>query len=372
MRCIQWLALAALFVGSARAAGGPNVVTTLPLNFDSPAWSEPGSCKAHSWKDYMVNVSAADAYNNMIFEVEDLNPETEGYKNEAVSVLLFHGKIPTDRSSPLRIIEGVDRLYSIVIDALHMKSGLYYISVLGGEVDTTYRIRARPIRAQLSPGVITEGEVCPERWIYHSLTIPETAAVANELSITLTVDHYDAFVMSLRAEMPLAVTAPYEIAAEGHPAEITTCDISPGEYYLALYGNDHCVQYTIEYHLQASSTCHASEMSTAELPGQRHAETIALRGSTTGECQAREYVDYMVHLSEEHHDNNFVVTVKGLSDTLDVNSLGVYLFFGSIPADRQTERYQEFSGDNTYSIAVNYHDIQQGDYFVSVRCGNSP
>eukprot|EP01046_Picozoa_sp_COSAG06_P070049 COSAG06_NODE_19401_length_840_cov_0.967611_1_plen_263_part_01 len=243
------------------AAGGPNEVTSLTLDFSRDAeWTEPAVCMAHGWKDYLLEISPEQAGNNVLFEVEDLNPATEGYKINAMSVRMFKDKIPANRKSAASTDMAYDRLYSIGIDALHMTAGSVYISIMGGPTDTTYRVRARAIAAEVGLGVVTYGEVCPATWVYHKITITaeDITRDGDELSVAAIADGYGFYALSLRQDMPREISSPFSLVEATDYSTMTTCSVQPGTYYLPIYGHDHCASYNVTTTLAQTAVCEAT------------------------------------------------------------------------------------------------------------------
>ncbi len=89
-----------------------------------------------------------------------------------------------------------------------------------------------------------------------------------------------------------------------------------------------------------------------------------------GSCEPNSYNDYRVAISEEDsHHLNLEIQLEDLSKTLDTSALGMYIYQGSIPEDRATQHFVDFTHDGTYALAVSLNDLQSGAYYISVRCG---
>ena len=86
-------------------------------------------------------------------------------------------------------------------------------------------------------------------------------------------------------------------------------------------------------------------------------------------CEPFGYVDYEFEVTHEMADNNLVFEVEDLGRTNNPESLGVYLYFSTIPLNRKTERYKEAASDGLWTNAVSQHDLLEGMYYLSVRCG---
>ena len=117
---------------------------------------------ARSWVDYSVTIDASHIDENLMFEVEDLEPDTEGYRLDALSVHLFPQSIPSDRVARQVVTQAIDLVYSITIDSHHLHAYTYYFSIKCGAVPTTYKVRALAIHAEVSNGGTVHGLVCPE------------------------------------------------------------------------------------------------------------------------------------------------------------------------------------------------------------------
>jgi hypothetical protein len=80
-----------------------------------------------------------------------------------------------------------------------------------------------------------------------------------------------------------------------------------------------------------------------------------------GSCEANSYVDYRVTISEQDsHHLNLEIQLEDLSKSLDTSALGMYLYHGSVPEDRRTGHFTEYSHDGTYALAVSQNDLEAG------------
>jgi hypothetical protein len=64
----------------------------------------------------------------------------------------------------------------------------------------------------------------------------------------------------------------------------------------------------------------------------------------------------------------FEVEDKGAND--NPSALSIHLFENDISDERATEHREEYSSEGIYSIAVSYHDLHPGNFYLSVKCGS--
>jgi hypothetical protein len=65
-----------------------------------------------------VTISDSHCDENVImFELEDLHPGTEGYRNDAMSLHLFPLSIPSNRAAREKTTSAIDLVYSITVNS---------------------------------------------------------------------------------------------------------------------------------------------------------------------------------------------------------------------------------------------------------------
>ena len=89
--------------------------------------------------------------------------------------------------------------------------------------------------------------------------------------------------------------------------------------------------------------------------------------TTAGSCEPGQFSDYYLYVDEKHKEDNLVIEVQDKLVDLDPTAISVYLYQGSIPSDRQSQRRSLFSGNHIYSVTVNMWDLKVGEYILSVR-----
>lgn len=278
-----WVAASfGLLIASARAQH-VNDVEALAISFDENAltpWSQeytcsPYRCGVHqhhqcfcarthvagraalcSWDDYSVIIDAAHTDENLMFEVEDLNPDIEGYSLDKLSLHLFPQSIPSDRVARQVATQAIDLVYSITIDSHHLHAYTYYASVKCGPIPTTYRVRALAIHAEVMDGAHVAGMVCPGAWTYHYFHADSSSA-HSDLQFRLRLSTGDVSYMTAHLHPPLKLRPPYRSvdysahSDAGVYTEASLCSVEEGKQFFALRGQGHCAEY--ELHLDVMS-----------------------------------------------------------------------------------------------------------------------
>ena len=343
---------------------------------EDSAWTANMTALPYSWHDYYVDVDVNHTHNNLLIEVEDLNPDVEGYKNDALSLHLFGSSINVNRMALQIATTAVDLIYSITIDSHHLYAQKYYFSVKGGPVAATYKMRVLVIHSDLVVGHSAHGTVCNDAWMYHSLTMANAHTLGHVMTFLVATSAYSILAQASYHAPPTKLVPPYRKV--GATTDILRlCHVLDGEHvYLGIYGIDHCVSYTVsvvqsnETEAECNATQHyAHHTATGNIHGL---PALAEGQSQHGKCTPNSYEDFYMHIGHGASANNLVLDVEALTDSLDTGALGLYLFEGSIPADRKTERRSTFSDENVWSVMYNSWDLHEGDFFVSVKCGASP
>ena len=357
-------------------------------------------CEPFGYVDYEFEVTHEMADNNLVFEVEDLgrtnNPESLG-------VYLYFSTIPLNRKTERYKEAASDGLWTNAVSQHDLLEGMYYLSVRCGPGLVHYRVLTQLIQAHIQDGATVHGEICPGDWVYHYYPyVPEVegnstadsggggghgrrlqahggAGDHQNLRFTLKLHSGDMFYLTRHNYPPIKLIPPfratdaYHQLSTGEYVEVELCTVEVGRHYMGLRGGSHCSEYEIEVEVFYDHEANCTEMEhDTDLQTSEEATALVLDHFMLGSCAKHAYVDYFIHIDPDQKDNNMIVEVEALTDDLDPQVLGLYLYEGSIPMDRRTERYQETSGDNAYSVGINYHDLHDGDYFISVRCGDAP
>jgi hypothetical protein len=211
-RSAGWVAASLLLLQLDQvAAQHANEVAALEISFDENAltpWSQEYTCSPHSWNDYSVTIDASHTDENLMIEVEDLHPDTEGYRLDALSVHLFPQSIPSDRVARQVVTQAIDLVYSITVDAHHLHAYTYYVGVRCGAIPTTYQLRAIAIHAEVTNGGHVTGLVCPGAWMYHYFNVDSSSA-HSDLRFRLRLSTGDVSYMTAHLEPPLKLRPPY-------------------------------------------------------------------------------------------------------------------------------------------------------------------
>jgi hypothetical protein len=112
---------------------------------------------------------------------------------------------------------------------------------------------------------------------------------------------------------------------------------------------------------------HDTDLQTSE-----EATTLVLDHFMLGSCTPFAYEDYFIHINPDQEEDNLVLEVEALTDSVAPRLLEVYLFDALIPTDRNSEQRSQTAQDNVYSIAINSHDLHAGDFILSVHCQSEP
>ena len=333
----------------------------------------------HSWDDYSVTIDESDTDTNLLLEVENLHPQTTGYRTDALSVHLFPQSIPPDRAARQSVVEAIDLVYSITIDSHHLQAFTYYIGVKCGATTATYRLRARGIPAAMSDGGHVSGQVCPGAWTYHYFQVASGSA-GSDLQFRFRLTSGDATYMTQHQQPPLKLRPPYRNvdhsahSAPGVYTEVNLCAAEEGRHFFALRGRSHCADY--ELHLDVVSHNSSCAEMVHECDGDDcgfQCDEIELDKFVYGECVPYSWYDFKLETTPEDAENNLVVTVEALSKfrTPELVSLHMYTD-GEIPIDRHTEHRSMFAPDGVWGLGLSSHDLQSGTYFFSVHCGAEP
>ena len=185
-------------------------------------------------------------------------------------------------------------------------------------------------------------------------------------------------------EPPLKLVPPYRTAlAHGGDAQrraagesstfVYLCGVEEGRHYLALLGKDHCADYELYAHiLEPSSSC---EEPVHEVSGARqtsNAEVMKLAHFTYASCETGEYKDFVFHVDVADASKNLRLEVATLDNNNVPDALAVHLYDGHIPSNRETEFSVYAATEGVWSFSVSKHDLHEGDYYLSVQCGELP
>jgi hypothetical protein len=83
-------------------------------------------------------------------------------------------------------------------------------------------------------------------------------------------------------------------------------------------------------------------------------------------CSANAYSDFHIGL-DYHVPCNVLIEVEDLSPDLVTDHLSLWLFNGSIPEDRWSERRSLYSSNKIWSISLSSNEVSNGEFFLSVK-----
>ena len=357
------------------AAGGPNAVDPIMPN----EWTGDITCLPKSWLDFSFEVNSKEMLNNnWLFEVEDLKPELEGYKTNALSVHMFVGAIAPDRKSGMVASSAKNRLYTLEISYYDVKLKTYYVSVRCGPEPTTFRVLARGVIAPLVEYEERDGEACEEQLVYHKFEAPAGGEALAQVVVKASKKGANAalLVMQHADTAPLRLRPPYESIAPGEEGVVDVCWVVAGHsYYVAVKTSAGCVPYTVTLTYPrglVNSVCLKSETTQAIGDGQvdsvMHLPELEHNHFMYGKGVPFSYMDFRVHVDDYDCNDNMVIYLEDqTTGAIDPRAFGLYLYRdGAIPTDRHTEDKSEYSVNGEYTITINKWDLKQGEYVVSV------
>jgi hypothetical protein len=134
--------------------------------------------------------------------------------------------------------------------------------------------------------------------------------------------------------------------------------------YLGLKGGGECADYEVtvewfegpceEMAFNAASLASAVETSSDVVDLQPHHFEL-------GSCEHDSYAHYRVTIPEEDsHHLNLEIQLEDLSKAFHTSALSMFLYHGSIPKDRETEHFTDFTNDGMYALAVSVNDLKSG------------
>eukprot|EP01044_Picomonas_judraskeda_P001184 COSAG03_NODE_65_length_15137_cov_3.350446_6_plen_879_part_00 len=350
-----------------------------------------GSCSPGGLQTFEFPVSANLVESGLQISVEDIGVDRNP---DALGLYVYAGDITQDLSTNLKSEFTRDGVHSIVISAHDLKECVYRAVVRC----TSYSAVSYRVTAKLTPAFVgsfgVQGYLCGGGWAYHYATTDWAVASSDGLDsghgrrrqlgglsgkharFTVLLHTGDAFYITKHDYVPLKLVPPYGHvdSSAHHGVQTDVCNVAEGQKaYIGLKGAGECADYEVKVEWFEGS-CEEMEFNDATL------EAIVAVASDVvdlepdhfelGSCEPNSYVDYRVTISEEDsHHLNLEIQLEDLSKTLDTSALGLYLYQGSIPEDRATEHFRDFTKDGMYALAVSVNDLQAGAYYIAARCG---
>ncbi|KAK3262971.1 hypothetical protein CYMTET_28204 [Cymbomonas tetramitiformis] len=335
---------------------------------------QSGVSNKDSWTDYKLQISASAAENNLVIEVEDLQDELV---TEALSVHLYQGSIPGDRITALYDDWSNTQRYVVSMNLWDLTEGTYFVSVYAKYDDTRYRVLARLVEAAMLSGDSRRSTVCPGDYIYHYIDKPSDSSP--NLRYTLELLSGDAFWRLKYGKPPLTLQPPYQKVFYDEDSSnmytAYTCDAKTGENYIGLRGGTRCAQYSLKVDIDDSEDCIPFEHD----PGDeaRNFLPLELEKPYTYIASQDNYVDFYLYIngtdsgSAEDALNNLQIEVEDLGTDLNPEALCVYMYVGSIPADRYTPFSDCWSNSKRWVVARNAYELTEGDLYISVKINSA-
>ena len=319
-----------------------------------------GSADPFEYVHYYVPLTVAhDIDANLLFELE----LRDGLSNPNGATLeVWMGSVPDDLHTEFFADTSSDGIFSVMVNVLEMRhqlckatGGCYatnstdgtsttYAGVSGRRLaaggssdesgasggassspDLTFYIGVRassePIRFRLLATEITShagatwqhGELCPGQFIYHHWENPHGGYASVRFIFNKHIG--DANVMVRRAasftEAPLKLTPPfYELTAEMHDGSIEFCNAEQGEHvFLAISGGHHCMTYEVKAVEIPLDECHEFH---GGAPGNGQVTDVDPMHFEYSSCEAHEYVDFSLTLTEADYHYNYLIEVVAL------------------------------------------------------------
>lgn len=167
----------------------------------------------------------------------------------------------------------------------------------------------------------------------------------------------DVYYMGRHHSAPIRLAPPYGHinyleAMESHTAlELNICNMEAGTHYIGLYGGDACANFEISMELvDGAEECHEISHDAALVLAKEKERLVALRPhhSQAGSCEPHTYTDFWLECSEAQAGSNLVVQVVDGLENVDTEAISVHMYYGSIPKDRVTMRYDDSGEEHVY------------------------
>lgn len=316
-------------------------------------------------------VTADQVDSSLQIRVED----TTGDRNpSALGLYVYDESIPRDLATESKSEFSRDGISSVMVSAHDLKQGVYYAVVRCISVSAaSYRIVA-----QLTPAYVgsrsVQGTLCDGGLAYHYTSLDGPAAQLTghgRRQLTGTSGTHarffvrlytgDAYYITQHGSVPLKLIPPYGHVDASDPNGIITdaCNVSQGgRAYIGLKSTRGCADYEVSVEW-FEGPCEPMEFDAAVEDRVFRPVELQPHHFVLGSCEPHSYVDYQLAISEEDARHlNLEFELEDLSKTLDTSALAMYLYRGSIPEDRRTEWFSDFTNDGTYSLAVSMLDLQ--------------
>ena len=357
------------------------------------------SCQPHEWVDFKLPKNDKYRDCNVVFEVEDLD---RGYTQSGLGLFVYKNAIPSNRVTEFKSTETPDGHYSVTLNAWDYDSKAdLFASVRCGDQPKSFRLLTEVIQGEVKEGTHARGYVCPGDFIYHFFDAGgghddarhrAIASAASDSSPPLDEVSDVNFEIVLHTgrvayktshgEPALKLIPPYRTASSeqylaGNFTFVHLCGIEPGSglHYLALLGMDKCADYELYVHIKKpSNTCAEPKHEVEDARLASGVEDIKPDHFTYSSCEPGEIKDFHMYIGVKDAVKNLRMEATNLdaSSAEIPDALSIALYDGQIPASRHSEFTAGIATDGVLSLGVSYHDLHQGDFFLSVKCGARP
>jgi hypothetical protein len=172
---------------------------------------------------------------------------------------------------------------------------------------------------------------------------------------------------------PIKLVPPFFFLGPGtDDITVDICDVglNHGEaetVYLGLLGSEGCALFDVVAHTYIGGNC--TELRSFESKDETEGSLeMELEHFTYSSCSPGGFTDHYIAITDSQAHDNIIFEVEAICDSSDPSALSVFLYEGTIPANRESERRAETASNGIYSVAVSSIDVKAGTYFLSVRC----
>jgi hypothetical protein len=200
----------------------------------------------HEIHDFMIEVTEEEAAaNNIVFEVEGIN---DIYNPSALKLSLYERveNIPESREASKYAKFAHGTTYDISLNYLELKAGRYFLSVQSMGEPVRYRAAVRLIASSLVEQKAQFGQVCPGRWTFHYVDVPEAHNSVDFKTHIFSGEVYMAFARSHLTPGFNSINEFELVVGNRTEFHAKSCDAAGKRVYFALFGGgDVCADYNL-------------------------------------------------------------------------------------------------------------------------------
>jgi len=293
---------------------------------------------------------------------------------EALSVHMFYKRIPEDRVTMRFDDSGENHVYSVSMNAWELVAGSYFISVRCGPQPVQFTIVTELFTGELEVGDETAGLVCTGEMVFHHVVLQDLGIGHDGGNLDLRLRVYNGDIRyklqhhhpALKIYPPFA-TAHAEDHYDGGYEKIEQCHADYGDWYITMTALQGCSAYDIQYFLH--DPAYPCTTSAHEPPLVATKQDLKAGHFVYDMCYANAYSDFHIGIDNDV-PCNVLIEVEDLSPNLVTDSLSLWLYNGSIPEDRWSERRSLYSSNKIWSISLSSNELTNGDFFLSVKCAS--